>query len=132
MVNISTLTAVLAVAVAMPLQAQQRGGRNMEQRIERLQSMVDSAIVQLGLEGDVADQFRDIMAADIEQRRELFESVRGNPQAMASMREGMQELDETTSELLSEILTKEQLATFDEMRTRRPGRAAGQRGRRPN
>ena len=131
MIRISVLAVALVAAAAIPMQAQQRGGGNMEQRLERMQSLVDSAVTHLGLEGEVEEEFREVMAADIEQRRELFESLRGNRQAMAGMREGMQELDEETDERLASILTDEQLATFSEMRRGRQGGRAGRRGGRP-
>ena len=119
-----TCLAVLAIAAA-PAQAQQQRrqrGMDPEQRMQMLQeklALTDQQVVSLA----------PIFAQNDAQRRELFESRSGERQAMRDQMEALRaELDAE----LADVLTPEQMTSFQQLREEgrkrfRQGRA-GRRG----
>ena len=97
---------MIGSAVAGPLQAQRRGGGpNLDEQMTALTEQLELSEVQ-------AVEVRKILEMQGEKRREAFQGAAGDRSAMRGI---MQEIQEETSLLLAEVLTEDQMASYEEI-----------------
>lgn len=115
-----------AIVMASPLQAQQQrgpGGRGMGAGMgPNLDEQMELLTERLELTDEQAVSVRGILEAQAEKRSEAMQAMRGQGDR-ETMRSTMMALEEETSELLSEVLSEDQMKTYrevlEEMRPRR-------------
>ncbi len=93
-------------AAAGPLQAQgRRGGPDLDEQMTALTE-------QLELNEEQAAEVRKILEVQGEKRQEAFQGAGGDRSAMRGI---MQEIQEETSLMLAEVLSEDQMATYEEI-----------------
>lgn len=116
-----------------------QGFGNPEQRAERAKAQIEEMVGKLGLEGEKADQVRQILTTQSEEQGAIFEAYAGqrDRNARGMMRQEMQDLQAMTSEKLSAVLSVEEMEVYkktvaeaQERRRQRGGR--GGAGGNPN
>lgn len=123
----STLAIVaLALGATAPALAQRpEGGRGGPPQLERMEALIDTVVTDLQLDQTQEDQFREIMAGDLEKRRAMFESARGDRTAMRELRESMSELDQATDSALVSIFSEDQMNRYRQIRAELMPRGRG-------
>lgn len=110
--------ALIAVAVAAPLEAQGRrgggGGPNLDEQMTMLTE-------RLELSEDQAGEVRKIIEAQGVKRREMFQGGGGGGDRSA-MRAKMTELQEETTAMLGELLNEDQMAEYAKIQEEQRGR----------
>ena len=93
-------------AAAGPLQAQgRRGGPDLDEQMTALTE-------QLELNEEQAAEVRKILEVQGEKRQEAFQGAGGDRSAMRGI---TQEIQEETSLMLAEVLSEDQMATYEEI-----------------
>ncbi|MBO6576006.1 MAG: hypothetical protein JJ896_09840 [Rhodothermales bacterium] len=106
---------------------------------ERMKAQIEETVAALELTGDKAESVRAILTSQAEKRTTMMQELRerrgqgqGQRQGQGrrgGMREQLAALDEETTTMLSEVLTKEEVEKYAELQATR--RAARGRGRVP-
>ena len=97
---------LVALAAAVPLEAQARRGVSVEDQVTVLTE-------RLELDEEQVPQVHAILQAQVEAGRERFQGLRGSMDRSAAM-EIMQELQAETEAKLAEVLSDEQLEKYKE------------------
>jgi len=114
--------------IAASIATAQPGGRLQVDPEERVERTLAAIRQNVGISVEQAEQLRPIFLEDGERRSELFEQFgRGNREAM---RAAMDVLGAETNELVSEVLSEDQMTKYLTWQESRPRRPRG-RGNRP-
>ena len=119
------LLVAVMLGVAIPATAQERGKKGGPRGDPA--AHIDQLIEKLDLSADQASRVRPILEESMNQRRELFESARGDDgrldkSKMQALRGEMKALREQAHAQLAEILTADQMAQLREIGASRHGK----------
>ena len=93
-----------------------RDERRAEERVRRMDRQMERLTAELGLDEYQAIEMRKALTMSDEKRSEFFTNMReSGAWDREAMREGMSEIREYTNEVLSSVLTSDQLSTYQTM-----------------
>ena len=126
-----TLAAALLFLIAADASAQNRF--SPEQMRERMEAQIEETVEALALEGDKAESVRAILMMQSEKRVKMQQEMRarrgqrgqgqrrGNREGMQAMREHLQKLEAETADMLSQVLSEEEMEKYVELVASRRG-----------